>query len=110
MSGWGLFTGTLNRLTLCSFPAHDAIRHRLGLILIVSELPSSNVFAQVESLKTILQFALCLTRTEYQNGFRIPIETCCIGSLTAVIRRYLLRLIGALMTRTQGTPGLFFNC
>jgi hypothetical protein len=75
--------------------------------------------AKVDSFQAFLQFALRLTRTEYQNGFRITntrndrivvdIEMSRKGSLSAIICRYLLWFIGTGMAGTWRTTGLFFN-
>ena len=75
--------------------------------------------AKVDSFKPFFQFALCLARTEDQNGFRITnacddrivvdVEMSCKGFLSTIICRYLLWFIGTPMARTLRTTGLFLN-
>ena len=89
---------TLLSKVLADFRRNLAIRH------LVNCFNTCDPSAQLVPFKTFLQFALCLTRTKYQNGFRITdarnyrsvvnVEMPRKGSLSAIICRYMLWFIG----------------
>ena len=78
---------------LSNFHCNLSIRH------LVNCFNTYNPSAQLDSLKTFLQFALGLTRTKYQKSFGIPntrndrivvnVEMSRKRSLTVIICRYL---------------------
>src|SRR5271157_2759474 len=104
-------------MLFCKVPSN--FRCNLAIRHLVDCFNTYDASAKVDSFKTFLQLALCLTRTEYQNGFRITnarddrivvdVEMSRKGSLSAIICRYLLWFIGASMTGTERTAGLFLN-
>src|SRR4030043_959054 len=89
---------TLFWKVLSNFRRNLTIRH-LG-----DCLNSYNASTEVVSFKTFFQFALCVTRTKYQNRFCLTntgnysivvnVEMSRKLSLAAIIRRYLRRFIG----------------
>ena len=89
------------------------IRHLVGRFN-VYDAPAKAVF-----FKTFFQFALCFTGTKYQNRLGIAnrrnhrivvhVEMLRKRSLEAILRRYLVRLVGTLKRGITGTAGLFFN-
>ncbi len=104
-------------MLFCKVPSN--FRRNLAIRHLVDCFNTYDAFAKVDFFKTFLQFALCLTGTEYQNGFRLTnardnrivvnVEMSRRGSLSAVICRYLQWLIGALKARIERTTGLLFN-
>ena len=78
---------------LSNFCSNLRLRH------IVNCFNTYDASIEAVSFKTLFQFALCLTRTEYQNSFCIPnarnyrivvnVEMSRKGSLAAVILRHL---------------------
>ena len=70
-------------------------------------------------LKTLLEFALCLTRTEYQNRFCITnarnhrvvvnVEMSRKSSLAPIIWRYVVCFMRTLKRRITRTAGMFLN-
>lgn len=105
------------RTIFCEALSH--LRCNLMIRHLVRCFNACDAFAQVLSFKTFLQLTLCLTGTEYQNGFRaadgrnyrivVDVEMSRKGSLPAVVGRHLHRFIGTPEGRIAGTPELFFN-
>jgi hypothetical protein len=82
------------------------LRRNLAIRHLVNCFNTCDASAEVVPFKTFLQFALCLTRPKYQNGFRftntrkhrivVNDEMSPRSSLSAIICRYLLWFIGTL--------------
>jgi len=104
-------------MLFCKVPSN--LRRNLAIRHLVDCFNTYDASAEADSLKTFLQFALCLTRTKYQNEFRITnardnrivldAEMSRKSSLSTIICRYLLWFIGTRMARTLRTTGLFLN-
>jgi hypothetical protein len=101
------------RKVLSNFHRNLTIRH------LVNRFNTHYASTEVAFFKTFLQFALCLTRTKYQNGFSIT-KTCNYRlvknfemprkrSLAAIICRNYLCFIRSLKRRITRTSELFFN-
>jgi len=56
-------------MLFCKVPSN--FRRNLAIRHLVDCFNTNDASAKVDSFQTFLQFSLCLTRTEYQNGFRI---------------------------------------
>ena len=104
---------TLFWKVLSNFRRNLTIRH---LVKCFNTYDSST---KVVSFKTFFQFALCVTRTKYQNRFCITnrrnycivvnVEMSRERSLTAVICMYLLWFVATPKRGITGTAELFFN-
>jgi len=104
-------------MLFCKLPSN--LRSNLAIRHLVDRFNTYDASTKVDSFKTFLEFTFCLTRTEYQNGFRVTnagddrivvdVEMSSKSSLSAIICRYLLWFIGTRTAGTERTTGLFFN-